>query len=194
MAVKESSDTVSSSSKTAPPRSLKDLFALAFATWGVGYLPVAPGTWGSLVGVGIFLGWQLLRVRFFDIYRVNSASANSLWTTFSILLVIVISLVGIWSGTRVEKLTGRKDAGIVVVDEVAGQLITLFVLPYALSWDWPLILAGFLLFRLFDIWKPFPVRRFESLEGGLGVMADDIAAGFYAAASLSVVVAIRSFI
>jgi phosphatidylglycerophosphatase A len=194
MAVKESSDSASSSLKTATPRSLKDLFALAFATWGVGYLPVAPGTWGSLVGVGIFLGWQILRVRFFDLYGVNSASANSLWTTLSILLVIVISLIGIWSGTRVEKLTGRKDAGIVVVDEVAGQLITLFVLPYALAWDWPLILAGFLLFRLFDIWKPFPVRRFESLEGGLGVMADDIAAGFYAAASLSVVVAIRSFI
>jgi phosphatidylglycerophosphatase A len=77
---------------------------------------------------------------------------------------------------------------------VAGQLIGLLFIPYFLWLDWPLIVGGFLLFRIFDIWKPYPIRRLEELEFGLGVMADDVVAGFYAAASLSVVVAVRSFV
>jgi len=77
---------------------------------------------------------------------------------------------------------------------VAGQLITLSFVPYFLSLDWPLIVAGFLLFRAFDIWKPYPIRRLETLESGLGVMADDVLAGFYAAALLSLLVVLRSVI
>jgi phosphatidylglycerophosphatase A len=198
MSAQETSDNLippTTEPAKAKPRTLTDFLALAFATWGVGYLPIAPGTWGSLVGVGIFIQLQVLRIRFYNTYGDGHwvpFEVLSIWTMFVILVLIVICLLGIWSGTRVEKLSGKKDAGIVVVDEVAGQLITLFVLPNYVSLEWPLLLTGFLLFRAFDIWKPFPARTLEKLEGGLGVMADDVVAGFYAAALLSIAVVIRS--
>ncbi len=191
--IKESTDAHKSSAvlpSSASVRSASDYLALAIATCGVGLIPLAPGTWGSLVGVAAYIGWQVLTSHFYqpdDPYIVRGAWADPIWTTFTLLLLLCLSLVGVWAGTRVEKITKRKDAGLVVIDEVVGQLITLLFLPGFLALRWPLIVAGFLLFRIFDITKPYPIRRLEKLEGGLGVMADDILAGVYAALALNVV-------
>jgi phosphatidylglycerophosphatase A len=112
----------------------------------------------------------------------------ALRTTVALVVVIAVTLAGTWAATRAEKLLGKKDPGAVVVDEVAGQLITFLFVP----WDagaWALML-GFVLFRVFDIWKPYPVRRLERLESGLGVMADDVLAGAYAATVMSLATSI----
>ena len=115
---------------------------------------------------------------------------GSFFVRFSLLLVILlVALAGTWAATRAEKLLGKKDPGAVVVDEVAGQLITFLFVPW-LAGPWT-VFAGFLAFRVFDIWKPYPVRRLEGLGGGLGIMADDMLAGFYAAAAMSLLVSIR---
>lgn len=182
-------------STSRPSRSAKDYVALAIATCGVGYLPLAPGTWGSMLAVGIYLAWHLLRLRFFAAYGDGHwipLPVDTLWTFFTFLMVFVVTMSGVWSATRVEQLSGGKDSQIVVIDEVAGQLIALLFIPYFLWLDWPLIVGGFLLFRIFDIWKPYPIRHLEALESGVGVMADDVLAGFYAAAALSVIVVVRS--
>ncbi len=204
MVIKESSDELNppmviggaSVSQPRPARSLKDYLALSVATCGVGYLPLAPGTWGSILAVGIYLLWHLLRLRFFGAYGDGHwipLSVDASWTAFTFVMVVSVTISGSWAATRVEQLSGSKDSRIVVIDEVAGQLIALLFIPYFLWLDWPLIVAGFLLFRIFDIWKPYPIRHLEALESGMGVMADDILAGFYAAASLSVIVVVRSF-
>jgi phosphatidylglycerophosphatase A len=200
--VKESSDelnppVVTTGISIAPPargRSLTDYLALAIATCGVGYLPLAPGTWGSLVGVGIYLLWDLLWGKYVQAYGYGHGIHKGylyLWTALSLGLAFCLTMVGVWAATRVEKLSGRKDPGVVVIDEVAGQFITFLAFswfnPYA---DWPLVIAGFLMFRVFDIWKPYPIRRLEVLESGLGVMADDVLAGAYAAIALSFIASI----
>ena len=188
--VKESSDELNPSVVTTafigrPPRErgLKDYGALAVATCGVGFIPLAPGTWGSALGVCIYLLVRAFGFRA-DGERVLSMEINSaLLTTFLLLVIIVISLAGTWAATRTETILGRKDPGVVVVDEVAGQLITFVFMPwYCPAW---MLAVGFVLFRVFDIWKPYPVRRLESLEAGLGIMADDVLAGIYAAALMS---------
>ena len=146
-----------------------DYAALAIATWGVGYLPVAPGTFGSLVGIGVFV---LLK-----------------WWLVQVIALVVITLAGIWAASRVERILGSKDPGKVVVDEVAGQMIALLPLSLlALGKLW--IIVSFILFRLFDIFKPYPARRFEALRGGLGIMADDLVAGFYGAVIVAILMMI----
>jgi phosphatidylglycerophosphatase A len=170
-------------------KTVGDYFAIVFATWGVGFIPLAPGTFGSAVGVGIFLleEWAIERASIFARWHGWDADLlGALIITSMLLLVTTISVVGTWAATRVEKLIGRKDPGIVVVDEVAGQLVALFFLPFYRA-GLPMVVAGFILFRLFDIWKPYPIRKLESLGGGLGIMADDLLAGLYAAISLSLV-------
>jgi phosphatidylglycerophosphatase A len=92
----------------------------------------------------------------------------------AVALVVVI-LVGIWAGSRVERLLGKKDPGVIVIDEVAGMLLSVILLPRTI----PVLITAFLLFRLFDIWKPFPARESQALTGGVGVMVDDLIAGFY---------------
>ncbi|HEY0546310.1 MAG TPA: phosphatidylglycerophosphatase A [Pyrinomonadaceae bacterium] len=205
MPVKESSDELNPPvvttgvliARPARKRSAGDYLALAIATCGVGYMPLAPGTWGSLLGIVIFKFWHFLMLRFVFAHGGDDSSIPAgigpLLTLFTMALVFVITLIGIWAATRVEKISGRKDPGIVVIDEVAGQFITLSFLSYFDSNKWPLILAGFLLFRIFDIWKPYPIRRLEALESGLGIMADDVLAGAYAAMVLSLVTAIYLF-
>ncbi len=196
--MKESSDSLSSAASAERPaivarRSAGDYLALAIATCGVGYLPVAPGTWGSLVGVGLYLFWQWVWLRFYYTFGNGESifiGYLAVWTTLTLLMLVSVTMVGIWAATRVEKLSGRKDPSIVVIDEVAGQLITLSIIPHFDLREWPLFLAGFLLFRAFDIWKPYPIRRLEGLESGLGIMADDVLAGIYAAIVLSLGVAI----
>jgi len=95
----------------------------------------------------------------------------------AVALVVVI-LVGIWAGSRVERVLGRKDPGVIVIDEVAGMLLSVLLLPLPPSI--PVLITAFLLFRLFDIWKPFPARESQALTGGMGVMVDDLIAGVYA--------------
>lgn len=136
--------------------------ATLVATWfGVGRLPVMPGTWGSLAALPI--------------------AAGVVWVGGPWLLsaaIVAVVLAGVWAGGRHAKALGARDPGVVVVDEVAGQWLAL--LPLGL--DWRYYVAAFVAFRLFDIVKPWPCRRLERLPGGLGIMADDIAAGVYAGA------------
>ena len=142
--------------------------ALALATvGGIGYVPFAPGTFGSAVGV---LLWWLLGPS-----QVVQAVA-----------IVAIFGAGVWSGTVCERHCSSTDPGHVIIDEVVGMLITLFLVPVG----WAGASAGFLLFRLADVVKPYPANRFESLHGGLGVMADDCMAGVYANLALRVMLAL----
>ena len=131
-----------------------------------GFAPFAPGTVGSLVGLGMYaaLRW---------------AGAGPLTEAFSLAAV---TGVGVWSATVAERHFGLDDPGPVVIDEVAGMLISLAFAHVS----WPGAAAGFVLFRLFDIAKPFPTRRLERLPGGVGIMADDVMAGIYANLALRV--------
>jgi phosphatidylglycerophosphatase A len=172
-----------------PSHSPLDYLALAISTWGVGYLPIAPGTWGSAVGVLLF--WVIgLWAKAGNID--SNLSFRGWFLGAEVLVVSIITVAGIWGASRVERLMRRKDPGKVVVDEVAGQMISLLPLAwlvesYAKGW----VIISFILFRFFDIVKPYPARKFEGLHGGLGVMADDLVAGVYGA--LVTIVLIRIF-
>ena len=154
-----------------------DYLALVIATCGVGYLPLMPGTYGSLVAVGIFLG------------LTQVAKGNALIAVV-LVLIVAVTFAGIWAGSRTEALSGRKDPGKVVVDEVAGQLISLFPLTLFARWSSVAVIISFILFRFFDIVKPYPARKFEALKGGLGIMCDDLVAGVYGAVITSIILAV----
>lgn len=154
-----------------------DYLALVIATCGVGYLPLMPGTYGSLVAVGMFLG------------LTQVAKGNALIAVV-LVLIVAVTFAGIWAGSRTEALSGRKDPGKVVVDEVAGQLISLFPLTLFAQWTSVAVIISFILFRFFDIVKPYPARRFEALKGGLGIMCDDLVAGVYGAVITSIILAV----
>ena len=101
------------------------------------------------------------------------------FTTLALLVTLAtVTLVGIWAGSRVERAIDAKDPGIIVIDEVAGMLVSVLFLPRTI----PVLVTAFLLFRLFDIWKPFPARQLQEMHGGVGVMLDDLIAGAYALA------------
>ncbi len=201
MAIKESNDELNPPVITAeaaliarkPARSLKDYLALAIATCGVGYLPLAPGTWGSLLAVGIYL---LVRISIASHPTDTSPIVSPLGFLAGELIVIaIVTLLGIWAASRTERVLKVKDPGKVVVDEVAGQLIALLPLPLTRIAPWPvLVILAFLLFRFFDIVKPYPARRLESLNGGWGIMADDIIAGVYAAIVVALAVVVSGLI
>jgi phosphatidylglycerophosphatase A len=181
------------SSAARPPASevKKPSTALAIATaLGLGYLPKAPGTFGSLAGVA--LGWAamvLSRAQFAPRIATTGEFSNPaapLWINFAInefAMIVIVSFVGVWAADRTAKYLQREDPQIVVIDEVAGQLIAYMGLATTRTFavNWKYLLLGFILFRVFDIWKPFPARQAESLHGGLGIMADDWIAGIYAA-------------
>ncbi|MGH9838447.1 MAG: phosphatidylglycerophosphatase A family protein [Blastocatellia bacterium] len=156
-----------------------DWIAVLLATGsGVGFIPFGPGTFGSMVGLLIVYG--LISIFSLDVVLLQ----NSLMLTS-----LILAGIGIWASARSERCFDRKDAGQIVIDEVCGQVISfVFIAPYLLrlgpQWRWWMI-AGFVLFRLFDIFKPYPINRLQSLEGGLGVMMDDVVAGIYAAVILS---------
>jgi phosphatidylglycerophosphatase A len=133
-------------------------FAVLLATsLGAGYFPVAPGTAGSAVGVVIYL-----------LTRHRSAPEQ-------IGLLAVISVIGVWAASVAARHFGRDDPGPVVIDEVAGQLLTLLLTGVGVGGA----IVGFFLFRVLDIFKPWPARQFESLHGGLGIMADDLMVAVY---------------
>jgi phosphatidylglycerophosphatase A len=176
------SDRVSGVPRSA--RSAKDYLALTIATCGVGYLPLAPGTWGSLVGIGLYFLVRRALVSALAVspeLGLNNFRLFYVVAAFEILFVTALSLVGFWSASRTEQLSKKKDPGKVVIDEVAGQFIALIPVPFVLGTAWWAVIVAFILFRFFDIVKPYPARKFESLPGGLGIMADDLVAGIYAA-------------
>jgi phosphatidylglycerophosphatase A len=131
--------------------------------FGIGRMRPGPGTWGSAVTV---LLWAALA------YTLPL----SLRTPVVIALAAVVTLIGIPAATQVARGAGEKDPQFVVIDEVAGQLVALIAVPLA----WKSFLAGFILFRVFDIFKPPPVRQLEALPEGSGIVLDDVAAGLYA--------------
>jgi phosphatidylglycerophosphatase A len=202
----------------APPK--KPRFAIFLATaGGLGYMPKAPGTFGSLAGVAL-----AMVPMWFSIFALTGTlalrkSGETLpfeWPypnvdpilVTQIVLTIAAALVGVWAASSAARYWGQKDPQRVVIDEVSGQHLAILlgcvmpvlwtsrhamdrsaITPVALlSWNaaagWKYLLAGFILFRLFDIWKPFPARQAESLPGGWGIMADDWVAGIYAAICL----------
>lgn len=157
----------------------QDWLAVFVATGGgAGMVPFGPGTWGSIVGLLIAYGLT-------DVF-----ADNVIWLQNSIILVSVfLAAIGIWAGSRAETIFQQKDAGQVVIDEVCGQVMSFaFIAPFVAQlgqrWRWWMI-AGFAFFRLFDIFKPYPINRLQDLHGGFGVMMDDVLAGIYAAALLS---------
>jgi len=173
------------------PSGLKDFFALAVTTFGIGYLPLAPGTYGSAVGVGIYLfaAWCVNFVEHFVNSHHSLPGSSAAWTHAIILIAFLLfCLMGIWATGRSTGLLGNSDPPEAVVDEVIGQLIVFLFVPFGIGW--PFILAGFLLFRLFDIWKPYPIDDLQNLPSGIGVCADDILAGVYAGVVLAVIYAI----
>ncbi len=130
---------------------------------GIGYLRPGPGTWASLATVAL---WRVLA-------SWSPEPARSLATGFAAALV---AIGGVTAATRVARATGRSDPPIVVIDEVAGQLIALIAVPL----DWKSIFASFILFRVFDVVKPPPLRRLERLPEGAGIVLDDVGAGLFA--------------
>lgn len=142
------------------------LWATLVATFfGIGRLRPGPGSWAS---AGTVLWWAALAY----------ALAPWLRTPIAIALAALVTLAGIPAATLVARGSGIKDPQFVVIDEVAGQLVALVAVPLA----WKSFLAGFILFRVFDIVKPPPVRQLEALPEGTGIVLDDIAAGLYALA------------
>jgi phosphatidylglycerophosphatase A len=152
---------------------------LLASSLGLGFLPLVPGTWGSLGGVALYI---ILVKAAPVLARASAVAAIPVWVA-CLAATIVVSLPGVWAAGVVSRHLKKSDPGVVVIDEVAGQLIA--YLPLA-TLDWRWLLAGFLLFRAFDIWKPSPAREAEKLPGGLGIMADDWIAGAYAALVLGV--------
>ena len=145
------------------PSSAATRWATLVATFfGAGRLRPAPGTWGSLAA-GL-LWWAL------------ALQLPAPWQLPAILVLIVsVTAIGIPAATLEARGCGRKDPSHIVIDEVAGQLVTLIACPIL----WKPLLAGFILFRAFDIVKPFPIRRMENLPEGTGIMLDDLGAGTY---------------
>ena len=161
-----------------PPR--KPRLSLFFATaCGAGYLPKAPGTWGSLVGVATYCALISIYARpALDLYLHDVYYVIVGWPAVPIV-ALVLAFLGVVTASRVAKFTGKKDPQFVVIDEVSGQFLAYFLALVPLNWKY--LALGFILFRLFDIWKPFPARQSESLPGGWGIMADDWIAAIYAA-------------
>jgi phosphatidylglycerophosphatase A len=155
--------TEAASDVSSPPRKASLWATLVATFFGVGRLKPGPGTWGSLATVIL---WAVASSRI--------PVATRTWAT--IIAAAVVTLIGIPAATLVARAAGLKDPQFVVIDEVAGQLVALIAIPLA----WKTFPAGFILFRVFDMWKPFPIRRLERLPEGTGIVVDDLGAGLYA--------------
>ena len=148
--------------------------ALLLATFGyVGHCPIAPGTAGSAAALVLYAALRYV-------------APPAVLTFVDPGVIIVLFALGCWAGTVAERHYGRTDPGAVVVDEVIGMLMTLWLIPVT----WKGAVIGFLLFRAFDIVKPFPARQCERLHGGLGIMADDAVAGVYGNLALRLILLI----
>jgi len=207
---------LSTENSAAPGAANKPKFAYAIATvLGIGNTPVAPGTFGSVVGLLVAIVTH--PISFITVIGgVVSRSGTGIdapplpappaaWLLLAppIIAVLVVAALGVWSSTRVSEFSGVKDPQYAVIDEVSGMHLTLIlgIMPFwtpahyisgndaaifalfsAFSLlNWKYLLLGFVLFRIFDIWKPYPIKRLENLPRGWGIMADDWMAGVYAA-------------
>lgn len=184
-------NTKTDAAPAEPPR--KPRLSLFFATAAsAGYLPKAPGTWGSLVGVALYwlMWWVCAKFGLAAVvYARLGNSRTAAWIAETTALIrlfeipllfgVIVALFGVWVSSHVARWSGTKDPQFIVIDEVSGQLFTFLFALAPLNWKY--LLLGFILFRVFDIWKPFPARQAESLPGGWGIMADDWAAAVYAA-------------
>lgn len=190
----------------APARKPRVALFLATAA-GLGYIPLAPGTWGSFAGLALAaLPIWLIAGGAFGLGGIGFDVGFDPFLSMQVLLLILTAAGGVWSASRAANFWEQKDPRRVVIDEVSGQHLTLVIgcglpllrpvsgnvwgssglgmitLHSVLSWKY--LLLGLILFRVFDIWKPFPVRQAESLPGGWGIMADDWIAAIYAALGL----------
>jgi len=136
----------------------------------VGYLPLIPGTFGSIAGVGIF-------------YLFNDSSCQGYF-----IFVFCIIILGLLTSGRAEKVFNKKDPGCIVIDEIMGMLIALSFLPL----DPKIIILAFLIFRILDTLKPFPAGRLQNMHGAIGIMGDDLVAGVYANIILQVILRLNS--
>jgi phosphatidylglycerophosphatase A len=136
---------------------MTSLAVLVATAGGVGRVRIAPGTAGSAVGLAIYLGTRHLP----ELWQVGSC--------------VAICAIGVWASGVAARHFASKDPGAVVIDEVAGQLLTYLLIPLSAAGA----IVGFVIFRIFDIIKPWPANRLESLPGGWGVMADDLMAAVY---------------
>jgi phosphatidylglycerophosphatase A len=132
-----------------------------------GYFPIAPGTVGSAAGLLVYAGVVWTHSRLVEA-----------------LVIVAVFAIGTWSATHAERFFGAIDPGPVVIDEVLGQLITLAFIPVG----WSGAAAGFFIFRIYDVIKPYPANRLEAVHGGFGVMADDAMAGVYANLTLRLLI------
>ena len=141
---------------------MRDRISYIYATAGyIGTIPGAPGTYASIATTVVY---YLVYRMYFRILPALHVSA-----------ICLITAAGVFAASRVSRRLGREDPKEVVIDEVAGQLTSLALLPVSFF----NLVAGTILFRVFDVWKPYPIHRLESLENGVGIMADDLLAGVY---------------
>ncbi len=150
------------------------MFSWIIATWfGSGLLPIAPGTWGSVAAIPF--------AYLISVYTCSYALISG---------IVALFFIGVWASDRIEKSANKKDPGFIVVDEVVGQWIALIPLPFLYSildtnsfylYSAPIAAVAFLAFRIFDVWKPWPVNYADkNIPGGFGIMFDDVVAGMYA--------------
>ena len=198
------SETIAATSAPRKPR-----ISLLLATaGGLGYIPVAPGTFASLIGMALALsvyqGLSALGLDIFQIIIVHSTQLDFL-LIIQCMIAVFVAAIGVWSSGRASRHWQQKDPQRVVIDEVSGQHLALVLgsalpvwwrttnswvppppgfITYQSALGWKYLLLGFILFRVFDIWKPFPARQAESLPGGLGIMADDWVAAIYTALAI----------
>jgi phosphatidylglycerophosphatase A len=190
--------TASTEAKPAnSTRGPKPHISLLLATWfGLGYLPKAPGTWGSIGAMALALLMAWANAKNHSATSASLASSN-FWTTGllpgsgEVAITVMVAVIGVIVAGRAARYAQIEDPQWVVIDEVSGQLLTYYLFFWLLPLNWKSWLLGFILFRAFDIWKPFPARQLEHLPGGWGIMADDWMAGIYAALVLRVALHFR---
>lgn len=153
----------------------KDYIALTIATGlGLGYCPFAPGTVGTLLGIVLFFLIQ----------------GSRLSLPAGLVTAVGLFLAGVWASQAASKIFPEKDSRKIVIDEVTGCFIFLLFIPYV-KWC---IITAFILYRLFDIWKPFPARQSEDLPGGWGIMTDDLIAGIYTIIATNIIVWLKEMV
>ena len=141
------------------------LIVLLSSGFYVGYIPFASGTFGTALAALIL--WPVAR------FNALPSEGGSPWVY--LLIFLLITAVGIWTAGEAEKIHDKRDSGKIIIDEIAGFFVAMFLLPF--EWVW--VGAAFFVFRFFDVLKPWPVRWLERLPGGFGVVCDDLAAGVY---------------
>jgi phosphatidylglycerophosphatase A len=169
-------------------KNARNRFALAVATCGIGYVPLMPGTTASAVTSLLYFFIALLETHLAEIFFQNGYAKTKIFAwlgIFNVLFFVFFCTLGIWAAGKATKIFKNKDPKEVVVDEVIGQFIAFMFIPLTTSWK--IILLGFIMFRLFDISKPYPINRLQKLPAGIGVCADDILAGMYTGICLAFV-------